>query len=222
MSAQQRPRHALIVRGGWPGHDAVPQSELFAGFLSDSGFTITVSDSLDVYAEAELMDRVGLIVPCWSMGELDEDQLRGLTSAVVAGAGIAGWHGGVVDAFRSHPEFLQMIGGQFVAHPRGLRDYEVQVADDQLDHPIVAGLPATIEVHSEQYWVLSDDYNTVLASTTIPAGNRWDRPITCPAVWTRKWGAGRVFVCTVGHRMEDLQARDIRTLIERGLIWAAG
>ena len=42
-----------------------------------------------------------------------------------------------------------------------------------------------------------------------------------PAVWTRQWGSGRVFVSTIGHKLEDLDLPEVRTLTERGLLWAA-
>jgi type 1 glutamine amidotransferase len=45
--------------------------------------------------------------------------------------------------------------------------------------------------------------------------------VTCPAVWTRQWGKGRVFVSTIGHKLEDLDVPEVRTLTERGLLWAS-
>lgn len=93
---------------------------------------------------------------------------------------------------------------------------------ERADHPIVAGL-SDFELETEQYWVLSDDYNDVLASTTVAARNfdSWNRPVTTPAVWTRQWGNGRIFVCTAGHRLEVLENPNVRTIVERGLLWAA-
>jgi type 1 glutamine amidotransferase len=40
-------------------------------------------------------------------------------------------------------------------------------------------------------------------------------------VWTRQWGLGRAFVSTIGHKIEDLDRREVRTLTERGLLWAS-
>ena len=49
----------------------------------------------------------------------------------------------------------------------------------------------------------------------------WSEPIVSPAVWTRRWGNGKVFVCTPGHQLADLETPAIRTVIGRGLLWAA-
>jgi type 1 glutamine amidotransferase len=42
-----------------------------------------------------------------------------------------------------------------------------------------------------------------------------------PAVWLRPWGKGRVFVSTIGHKLDDLDHPAVRTLTERGLLWAS-
>lgn len=101
---------------------------------------------------------------------------------------------------------------------------------DRADHPVVRGI-GRVRLHTEKYWVLTDPLNDVLATVTFepepeqggsdPAATPWHRPVTMPAVWTRRWGAGRVFVSTVGHKLDDLTLPPIRTITERGLLWAA-
>ncbi|GAA1967842.1 ThuA domain-containing protein [Catenulispora subtropica] len=214
---------ALVVRGGWDGHAPVEATELFTPFLKERGYEVVICDSLDVYTDAALLARTDLILQCWTMGSLSADQAKGLRDAVASGVGLAGWHGGVVDSFRATPEYLQLVGGQFVAHPGGISQHTLQVVPDRSEHGIVKDLPATIAVEDEQYWVLTDSYNDVLATTTLPVrdGSPWATPITVPAVWTRTWGSGRVFVCTSGHHPPALEVPEIRTIIERGLLWAS-
>lgn len=217
----QRRRTALVVRGGWVGHQPVEATDSFLPFLRGSGFETIVRDSLDCYADAALMRRADLIVQCWTQGTIEPAQLRGLTAAIEAGTGFAGWHGGIVDSFRDSTDYMHLVGGQFACHPRGFVDYTVEVVPDKAAHPIVAGIPS-ITVHTEQYWVLTDAYNEVLATTTHPSlpGDPWAAPVTAPAVWTRNWGSGRIAICTVGHKMEDLNLPAIRAIIERSMTWA--
>ena len=216
------PRTAIIVRGGWEGHQPVEATDSFVPFLRASGFETVVSDSLDAYADTGLMGRADLILQCWTMGAIKQHQLDGLRQAIEGGAGFAGWHGGIVDSFRNSADYLHLMGGQFACHPRGFVDYTVESLPQHAGHPIVAGIPA-FAVQTEQYWVLSDSYNEVLATTTLPAqpGDPWDAPVVSPAVWTRNWGVGRIFVCTVGHRLADLDVPSVRTIIERGMLWAS-
>lgn len=205
---------ALVVRGGWAGHSPVEATDSFLPFLRSSGFAVDVSDSLDAYD-----DRLGgydLIVQCWSDGVLTDDQFTCLEAAVRGGTGLAGWHGGLVDAFRHSRGYMRLVGGQFVDHPGGFVDHRVEITST---HPIVAGL-AGFELRTEQYWVLTDGLNDVHATTTFAAADPWHAPLTVPAVWTRRWGAGRVFACTIGHFPADLALPPVRTLVERGLLWA--
>jgi type 1 glutamine amidotransferase len=210
-------RRALVVRGGWDGHVPVEATDRFLPYLKEIGFEVDVFDTLDVYTDAERMAATDLVLQCWTMGEISREQAEGLIGAVRAGTGLAGWHGGIVDSFHNSPAYQWLTGGQFMSHPGGQIDYEVKVVSD---HPIVAGID-TISVHTEQYWVLSDELNDVHATTTIAAGGDWPQAVTVPAVWTRQWGKGKVFVSTVGHNVADLDVPEIRTITERGLAWAS-
>lgn len=213
--------NALVVRGGWDGHAPVETTDLFLPFLREHGYDVTVEDSLEIYADEGLMARVDLVLQCWTMGEILPDELRGLRSAVAAGTGLAGWHGGIVDSFRMATDYTQLTGGQFVAHPGDIVPHTVEVVPERAEHPIVQGL-GQIELRSEQYWMATDPLIDVLATTTISPGpdDPWPGPVTSPAVWTRHWGRGRVFVCTPGHQTADLEVPAIRTIIERGMLWA--
>ena len=215
-------RRALVVRGGWPGHAPEETTQAMLPVLAGAGFTVEIAEDLDVYTAPDRLRGLSLIVQCWTMGRMSAAQCAGLSAAVAAGTGFGGWHGGVVDAFRARPEYLQMVGGQFVAHPGDHVDHRIDLVPGRADHPIVAGLPSSFIVHTEQYWVLADDYNDVLATTTVPVGERWHRPIVSPVVWTRDWGRGRVFVCTLGHSVADLAEPTTATIVGRGLRWAAG
>ena len=91
-----------------------------------------------------------------------------------------------------------------------------------VDHPITRGI-GDFDLVTEQYWVLADDYIDVLATTTqkVRVWDPWNREVTSPAIWTRQWGKGRIFVSTPGHNLEVLRDGNVRTIIERGLLWAS-
>jgi uncharacterized protein len=225
-------RQALVVRGGWEGHHPVAATDEFLPHLRAAGFTVRVEDSPRVYADEGYLAGVDLIVQCMTMSTIEPAELAGLTAAVRNGTGLAGWHGGIADSYRNSSDYLHLIGGQFACHPpkapgerRGEQadnfiPYRVEVLDH--DHPITAGI-ADFDLVTEQYWVLTDSYNDVLATTTLAAREwePWHRPVTSPAIWTREWGRGRVFVCTPGHDMDVIRDPNVTTIIERGMVWAA-
>jgi len=225
---------ALIVRGGWDGHRPVESTDLFVPFLTGHGYEVRVEESPAVYADAAVMAATDLIVQCVTMSEITADQVAGLRDAVAAGTGLTGWHGGIADSYRASADYLHLVGGQFVTHPAraaelrvggeedNYLDYLVSVTDLGRAHPVTAGLP-DFSLTTEQYWVLTDDLCDVLATTTHPAQawQPWHRPVTSPAVWTRQWGRGRIVVTTPGHSLDVLGDPSVRTIIERGMLWAS-
>jgi uncharacterized protein len=228
-------RLALVVRGGWEGHAPVAATDMFIPHLERNGFRVQVATSPEPYADADLMRQVDLIVQCYTMGTIERAQLAGLRAAVEAGTGMAGWHGGIADSYRNSVDYMHMIGGQFACHPRKHPDewvpgspanaylpYRVNMLPEAREHPITCGI-GDFDLVTEQYWVLSDQYLDVLATTTHTprAWDPWQRPVTCPAIWTRQWGRGRIFVATPGHSLDVLENPNVHTVIERGMLWAA-
>jgi uncharacterized protein len=212
-------KRALLVAGGWEGHQPHECAALFAGVLRDDGFEVTVSQTLDVYLDADLLRVTDLIVPIWTQSEITKEQLRGLLDTIAAGTGIAGWHGGMADSFRNSTEYQFMVGGQWVAHPGNIIDYTVQITNR--DDPITAGLN-DFAMHSEQYFLHVDPSNEVLATTTFSGEYApWIDGCVMPVVWKRKWGQGRVFYCSLGHVVADFDVPEARELVRRGMHWAA-
>ncbi|HIT75900.1 MAG TPA: ThuA domain-containing protein [Candidatus Avipropionibacterium avicola] len=233
-SSHDRARRALVVRGGWDGHQPVEATDLFIPHLEENGFTVEVHDSPEPYADPGLMAGIDLVMQCVTMSTITADQLTGLRSAVEAGTGLAGWHGGIADSYRNSSDYLHLIGGQFACHPGKHPDervgdgsdnfvaHRIEIRPDAADHPITTGI-GDFDLVTEQYWVLADDYCDVLATTTQQARpwDPWHRPVTSPAIWTREWGRGRVFVATPGHQVAVLRVPEVTTLVKRGLLWAA-
>jgi uncharacterized protein len=221
--ADSSARRALVVRGGWEGHNPVESTERFIPFLEENGFTVSVHDTPEVYRDAEQLAGTDLVLQCYTQGVASDEAVNSLSAAVHAGTGMAGWHGGIVDSFRASPDYLHLTGGQWAAHPGGFVDYVVDVVPERATHPIMDGVGSQWKQHTEQYWCLTDDLNEVLATSTFEVTDEtpWRERLTVPAVWTRQWGRGRVFVSTIGHKLEDLDVPEVRVLTERGLLWAA-
>jgi uncharacterized protein len=212
-------KSALFVCGGWEGHEPEKCAYVFAPFLREKGYEVEVSGTLDSYLDEEKMKSLDLVVQIWSMGEISDEQEKGLLEAVKGGVGLAGWHGGLADSFRDNPNYQFMVGGQFVAHPGGMVEYEVNIADRE--DPITAGLE-DFRVRSEQYYVHVDPHNKVLATTTFGGEHApWIEGAVVPVVWKKRWGEGRVFYCSLGHGAGDFNVPEVRKIVERGMLWAS-
>ncbi|WP_310552105.1 ThuA domain-containing protein [Paenibacillus glufosinatiresistens] len=217
-------KRALIVRGGWDGHEPVQVSEIFAGLLRSEGFETEISDTLDSFRDEEKLMDLDLIVPIWTMGEIAEEQLRPVLKAVESGVGIAGCHGGMCDSFRTSVDWQFMTGSQWVAHPfnDGV-EYEVNVVRNG-SSPIVEGI-GDFRVVSEQYYLHVDPCVNVLATTTFAVSegpHSANGAITMPVVYTKKWGQGRVFYNSLGHHADIFDIPEAKELMRRGFLWAAG
>lgn len=212
-------KQALMVWGGWAGHEPFQCVQLFAPLLQQAGFEVTISDTLDAYLDADKMRSYDLISQVVTMSTITREQEQGLLDAIEAGTGFAGWHGGMGDAFRNSTNYQFMTGGQWVAHPGSIIDYRVNITDRS--DPIMAGLD-DFAMHSEQYYMHVDPSNQVLATTTFSGQYcPWIDGVVMPVVWKRRWGAGRVFYSSLGHVAADFNVPEACEITRRGFLWAA-
>ena len=212
-------KQALMVWGGWEGHEPHQCVQLFAPMLEQAGFQVTISNTLDTYLDAEKMRSYDLISQVVTMSTITREQEQGLLDAIEAGTGFAGWHGGMGDAFRNSTNYQFMTGGQWVAHPGNIIDYRVNITDR--DDPIMAGLD-DFNMHSEQYYMHVDPSNQVLATTTFNGEHcAWIDGVVMPVAWKRRWGAGRVFYSSLGHVAADFNVPEACEITRRGFLWAA-
>ena len=213
-------RKALIVRGGWDGHMPVETTGLFIPFLEENGFEVRVEDGSAVYADADVMAATDLIVQANTMTTIEPEEMAGLYAAVVAGTGMAGWHGGMGDSFRNNPDYQYMTGGQFVIHPGGVIDYTVKIVN-QAD-AVTKGLKS-FAIKSEQYYMHVDPNVKVLATTTFTGQHdAWIEGCVIPVTWKKMHGKGRVFYTSVGHNVDHLvSVPDALEMLKRGISWAS-
>ncbi|BER91618.1 ThuA domain-containing protein [Atrimonas thermophila] len=244
-------KKALIVHGGWEGHDPIAISQLFCSMLEENGFEVEVANTLEAFQNEKHLLTLDLIIPHWTMGTINREQLLPVLKAVSSGVGIAGVHGGMCDSFHDSIDWHFLTGGQWVAHPGGPEiEYEVHFVPGS--SPIVNGL-SDFKIKSEQYYMHVDPGVNVLAFTIFPIGSGpyipdndirleensgfgiWNfekrgathgphvanGPVEMPVVWTKFFGRGRVFYCSIGHSARELEKEPLRTLLQRGFLWAA-
>jgi hypothetical protein len=215
-------KKALIFQGGWQGHEPKEVADILAGLLREENFEVTITDTLDTLKDADLLRSMDLIVPCWTQGTIEPDALRNLMNAVEEGTGLAGLHGGMADSFRMATSYQFMVGGQWVAHPGndGVR-YTVHIVDK--NHPLTEGME-DFEVESEQYYMHVDPAIKVHATTRFPVADGPHVPngtVDMPVVWTKYWGKGKVYYCSLGHVAGIVRMPEVLLLMRRGMTWAA-
>lgn len=207
----------LIVSGGYRPHEPERCGEILAEMLAAEGMEVSHSQTLASYDEDDLA-AYDLIVPNWTCGEIGVETAKRIQAAVAGGTGMAGFHGGMIDGFRTSDRFRFMAGASYVAEPGGLRDYRVEI--QRPEDPIMAGI-ADFSYHSEQYYMHVDPAVEVLAVTRFDGRPYpWLEGVVMPVVWRKPFGAGRVFVSALGHAADEFEHPAMREILRRGLTWA--
>lgn len=211
-------KKAIIVWGGWEGHTPEASANVVKEMLEAQNFDVVLDSSTEAFADPKLGE-FDLIIPAVTMSRIEKEELQNLLACIRAGSGIAGFHGLMCDSFRNEPDYQFMTGGQWVAHPGDIIDYRVEITKSE--DPIVAGI-GDFDYRSEQYYMHFDPSIEVLATTRFD-GTYFEEidNVVMPVVWKRTYGKGRVFYSSLGHVADEFKVPQMRTIFERGALWAA-
>jgi type 1 glutamine amidotransferase len=216
-------REAMIVWGGWAGHEPEQGAHIVADILKANGFTVHLENTTKALAHPSLAT-MNLVVPIFTMASVEKGEVDNLTTAIESGVGLAGYHGGMCDAFRGSPEYQFICGGQYVAHPGDeSKDYMINytVNVTKPDDPIMKDIK-DFPYRSEQYYMHVDPSNEVLATTTFTGKyGDWLEGVVMPVVWKRRHGKGRVFYSALGHVAKEFEVPEMKSILTRGLLWAS-
>jgi type 1 glutamine amidotransferase len=214
-------RKILFTYGGWPGHEPEKFRDYMIPWLKGEGAEVNVFTTLDPYTDKTLMEGIDLVLQIATMSQITKEQEKGLLEAIsINGTGMAGWHGGMCDAFRNNTEYHFMTGGQWVAHPGGVIDYRVNITDhkDEVTKDL-----KDFDIHTEQYYMHVDPNVKVLATTRFSGEiNYWIKGCVIPVTWKKMYGKGRIFFTSVGHNLDHItRVPDAIEMLKRGIKWAS-
>ncbi len=189
--------------------------------MKSEGAEVRQFNSLDPYSDKALMDSIDLVVQIFTMSTITKEQEAGLLTAIEKnGTGMAGWHGGMCDAFRQNEAYRYMTGGSWVAHPGGYVDYEVNIVDHKDN---VTQRLKDFAMKSEQYYMHVDPNVKVLATTRFNGNiNSWIDGCVMPVTWKKMHGKGRIFYTSIGHNLSHIVDKpDAMEMLKRGIRWAS-
>ncbi|MDR3314202.1 MAG: ThuA domain-containing protein [Oscillospiraceae bacterium] len=216
-------KRALVFWGGWDGHQPELVANRFKGILERAGFSVEILEGTEQLPDAAGLAALDLLVPVVTGGSMSGEVSGAIARAVAEGVGIAGCHGGMCDSFRNDTEWQFMTGGQWVSHPGG-DGVEYTVNIRRGSSALVEGIE-DFPVKSEHYYLHVDPAIEVLATTRFPLISYFhasNKPVDMPVVWTKYWGIGRVFYCSLGHHDDVFEnSPSAEELMRRGMLWAA-
>jgi hypothetical protein len=171
------------------------------------------------------------LVNCSGEWKLDDEQKQALLSYVHDdGKGLIVAHA-ALDANYDWPEYAEMIGGWFEAHPWGTFDASV-ITEDQT-FPAMRHFPKHFRIIDEMYspkqWsrdkvnVLMRLDETKLDYVTPRSTLKFARPDKDQAIaWSKMYGKGRVFYSSFGHTKEAWDDPAVRQMYLEGVKWVMG
>jgi type 1 glutamine amidotransferase len=155
-------KSALIVYGGWDGHQPKEVAEIFGECLpkkaSTFAFWIRWTRGTIESGKAQ-PDRAGVNSRAVEAGAAERGVRRG------GPAWDRRYHDGMCDAFRNSCEYQFMTGGQWVASRNDGVRYTIKMGPTSTRLPKASGIA---EVASEQYYMHVDPAVKVLATTHFP------------------------------------------------------
>jgi len=214
-------RKVLFTYGGWDGHEPQKFVDYLTPWLKGEGADVVAFNSLEPYTDKALMNSIDLVLQIFTMAKITKEQEAGLLEAIAKnGTGMAGWHGGMCDAFRDNVDYQFMTGGQWVAHPGGVIDYEIEIIDQR--DALTKGL-RKFSMKSEQYYMHVDPNVKVLATTKFNGAiHPWIDGAVIPVTWKKMYGKGRIFFTSVGHNLNHVTEKpEAIEMIKRGIKWAS-
>jgi len=223
----QQIRVLVIGSNRFPFHRLQMAEQVLASFLPESGITVGVTTDRDDLL-LDTLNKYDVLVDYTTDSTLTDDQRNGLLEFVKGGNGYVPLHCAAdltskapaadsdrvieLDARDPVPELRDLIGGHFVRHPdQGAFDVNIVYSH----HPITASLDQ-FSVWDEPYVLEYDSDLQVLA--------RMDHQEIgdMPVAWTKRYGEGRVFYCSLGHTRHALNHGSVQQLITSGVHWAMG
>ena len=123
------------------------------------------------------------------------------------------------DAFPEQHAVRFMASVAFASHPGDIIAYRVDPA--RPDDPVMAGIES-FSTSPSNITCVDPAVTEVLATTTFNGAHaEWRHGVVMPQVVKTSYGKARVFYSALGHRAAELEKPEIRTILKRGLLWAA-
>ena len=201
---------------------------------STGAFEVTATED-DSFFEPEKLKEFDAVIFLNTTGEVfkskeegREDRLKkSLVDFVKSGKGLIGTHS-ATDTYKNWKDFNDMMGGAFAGHPWHTK---IRVKNLEPNHPLNAAFSGKdFEVADEIYQFRKDtasaDERRMLLSLSGEIvdkgrGNSGKEGLY-PIAWLDKYGEGRIFYCSLGHRDEIYWNPDVLKHYLAGIQYAIG
>lgn len=165
-----------------------------------------IKESLAKLAPAALKEnKIDAVIFANTTGDLPLPDKEGFIAWIKEGHAFLGMHS-ASDTFHGYPEFIKMIGGEFDGHGAQV---PAELIRADASHPATQTQPDPWNIAQEEMYLIKNHDRSALRALWFMRHhpNKKDVAGYFPVSWCKKFGNGRVFYTSLGHR-EDLWSND--------------
>src|SRR5687767_12468717 len=209
-------------------HSSIPLAEkVIAGIGEQSGlFTVEYArggadgkgtDGMDKLSADALKNYDGVIFAN-TTGDLPLPDKEAFVKWIQSGKAFIGMHS-ATDTFHGYPEFVEMIGGEFLTHGPQVA---VECINQDPEHPATRHLGPVYPIFDEIYVLKNFHREKVHGLLTLEKHPNTLVPGDYPIAWSKQIGRGKLFYTSLGHREDVWLSSDYQKHILGGIKWALG
>jgi uncharacterized protein len=227
--AASTPKHLLVVSAtrGFR-HSAIPLGDNVLAVLGQQSGLFTVDyvtggpdgkgdQGFDKMTPEALKQYDGVIFNS-TTGDLPIPDKAAFLDWIRSGKAFIGIHA-ASDTFHDYPPFIQMLGAEFRTHHTQAL---VHCYNQDPHHPATAGLGPVYSVFDEIYLFKNFHRDQVHGLLTMDTHPNTGMPGDYPVAWCKRYGQGRVFYTSLGHREDVWTSASYQKLLLGGIKWALG
>ncbi|MEA1784517.1 PVC-type heme-binding CxxCH protein [Arenibacter sp. GZD96] len=204
---QPRRLELLFLGHSIEHHNSNAYMPILASALTKSGINITYTENPDDLNPAKLALYDGLIIYA-NHDSITPAQDKALIDYVSGGKAFIPIHCASF-CFRNSPEYVDMVGGQFMSHETGT--FTTTIIDKA--HPITENL--------EPFATWDETYvHSNMAKDIKVLMEREEGGHKEPWTWVKEYGKGKVFYTAYGHDERTWNQPGFQHLIKEGILWA--
>ena len=223
MSGQVLARPHVLVVTATAGyrHDSIPVAEQVLQLIADEqdveiSFIRTVDD-VAIHLVRSGLSGIKAVLFVNTSGELPASAANAIVQWVRDGGTFVGVHS-ASDTWHAVPEYVAMLGGEFVGHPP---ETNASVIVDDSTHLATQSLPSPHVLFEEFYYLGKVDLSAI--RTLLSIRTRPEPPADAgywPLAWEKQFGRGRVLYTALGHRADVWLSQWFRTHVTGIVRWA--
>lgn len=223
LSSQMVERPMILVITATAGyrHESIPTAEeSMESLAQEQGIDVSflrTEEEVQSQLTAERLKTVDAVFFVNTTGELPAAAADVLIKWVRGGGTFVGIHS-ASDTWHSMPEYVDMLGGEFIGHPP---ETNATVIVDDPTHMATHTLPPAHELYEEYYYLGRVDPSQLRMLLSLrrrpqpPGGAGY-----FPLAWQKSFGAGRVLYTALGHRQDVWLSDWFRAHIAGVMKWA--